>query len=590
MNRRKMVALLVCAFALSIFTVLATGIRSTSANTTVPTIENHDNPEDYVWDSSSAIPIALNGDTIATEASGAVVEGSTVTLTAAGTYTISGTLTDGQIIVNTEDTALVRLILNGVDIHSSTTAPIHVMNAEEVMVVLADNTDNRVSDGTSYLFDTVNEDEPNAAIFSRSDLTFYGNGALTVTGNYNDGIASKDGLVITSGSITVNVVDDGIRGKDYLIIHDGQITVNAQGDGLKSDNAEDDTKGSIVIDAGLINVVAGGDAIQAQTNVTIQGGEYTLLSGGGSGGWIDETQSAKGIKATGVLTINNGIFAINSADDAIHANDSIIINNGTFALATGDDAVHGDLAIEINGGYIIITTSYEGIEGKSITVNDGTIYLTANDDGFNAADGTGGMGGHGGGGMMVGDYSLTINGGYIVLNTGGDGFDSNGIADMTGGTLLVNGPTNNVNGAIDVNGTFNVTGGFLVAVGSSGMAEAPSETSSQYSMRLNFDWTLPAGTLVHIESSDGNEILTFAAAKEFQSIVVSSPEFSAGATYTISYSGEASGVASDGLYPDGSYSGGTLHSSFTVSSMVTSLGAVNTMGGPGGRQGRGGGN
>jgi hypothetical protein len=577
MNRRKMGALLVCAF----FAVLATGIRSTSANTTVPTIENHDNPEDYVWDSNSAIPITLNGDTIATEASGAVIEGSTVTLTAAGTYTISGTLTDGQIIVNTEDTALVRLILTGVDIHSSTSAPIYVMNAEEVMIVLADNTDNRVSDGTSYLFDTVNEDEPNAAIFSGSDLTIYGNGTLTVAGNYNDGIASKDGLVITSASITVNAVDDGIRGKDYLIIRDGQITVNAQGDGLKSDNAEDATKGYIAIETGAVNIVAGGDAIDAQTSVVIAGGEFSLVSGGGSNNWIDEVTSAKGIKGTVSVTVNGGTFTIDSADDAIHSNDSIVINDGTLNIASGDDGMHADLALVVNDGDINITRAYEGIESKSITINNGTLYITSSDDGFNAAGGTGG-------GEAVGDYYLYINGGYIVMNTGGDGIDSNGYAEMTDGVVIVQSPAQS---AIDVNGVFNVTGGFLVAVGPSRMADAPDDTSTQYSLLLNFDSVLPAGTVLHIQSSDGNEVLTFETSREFQSLVVSSPEFVAGATYDVYYGGSASGVAIDGLYPDGSYSGGAQYISFTISSPVTSLGTVSNMGGRpgGGGQGEGGG-
>ena len=168
-----------------------------------------------------------------------------------------------------------------------------------------------------------------------------------------------------------------------------------------------------------------------------------------------------------------------------------------------------------------------------------------------------------------------------MLNTGGDGLDSNGQAQMTNGVVIVNGPTNNGNGAIDVNGSFPISGGLLVAVGSSGMAETPDESSTQYSMLLNFDAVLAAGTLVHIQSSDGSEIVTFLAAKQFQSLVVSSPKFAAGVTYEGSFGGSTSGVTSDGLYPDGTYSGGAQYTSFTISSMVTRIGAAGGFGGPG---------
>lgn len=275
-----------------------------------------------------------------------------------------------------------------------------------------------------------------------------------------------------------------------------------------------------------------------------------------------------------------------------------MINAGTFNIATGDDSMHAGATLEVNGGNII-TKSYEGLESALITINDGVISITSNDDGLNVAGGNDGSGmmGPGGGGnpgggrpgqdaFAVGDYYLYINGGYIVLNTGGDGLDSNGWFEMTNGVVIVNGPTNNGNGAVDVNGSFNITGGLLIAVGSSGMAEAPDESSTQYSMLLNFDTVLPAGTLVHIRSRDGNEIITFSAAKQFQSVVVSSPEFMADATYDVYYGGSAIGEANNSLYQNGAYNGGTQYISFTISGMVTRIGAAGGFGGPGGGPGR----
>jgi len=364
---------------------------------------------------------------------------------------------------------------------------IFVKGAEKTVIVLADNTDNHITDGKSYIFEDSEEDEPNAAIFSKDDLTIYGNGSLTVDGNYNDGIASKDGLIIKSGSITVNSVDDGIRGKDYLIVKDGIISVDAKGDGLKSDNDEDVTKGYILIEDGAINIGSGEDAIEAETDVLITDGEITLSSGGGSNKSVSGTSSAKGIKGNVCLIVDDGTVTINSADDAIHSNGSLAINGGFFDISSGDDGIHADSVLGVNGGDIHITKSYEGIESRSvIVINGGDIHITSSDDGLNVAGGNDGSGFHGGPGDISssGDFYLYINGGYIVINAAGDGIDSNGSIVMTDGIVIIHGPTSNMNGALD-HASFKITGGLLVAAGSSGMAQAPGTSSTQYSLLLN---------------------------------------------------------------------------------------------------------
>jgi hypothetical protein len=597
MHRGKMMILLLGAGVLFLLLACENGLEPVySSDEPVANSQDRYEVTDYLQSDSESTQIILNGDSIVVTGSGATADGSRVTIMSAGSYAISGSLSDGQIVVDTQDEGVVTLLLNGVDVNSSTSAPIYIANAEEAAIVLADGTENHLSDGASYSVENADGDEPNAAIFSQDDLTILGNGTLTVSGNYNDGIASKDDLTIAGGTIIVNAVDDGIRGKDSLVVAGGNVTVTAQGDGLKADNDADATKGYITIETGVINVTAGGDAIQAQTDVTINGGAITLFTGGGSSNWIGETLSAKGIKGTVSVTITGGDFAIDSADDAIHSNDHIVINDGTFRIASADDGMHADSTLEINGGDFAITRSYEGLESAVITINDGNINITSSDDGINISSGADGsgfmMGGPGGRGgpqqdafAMSGDYYLYINGGYIVVNAGGDGLDANGSIEMTGGLVIVNGPTENMNGALDCIGTFNVTGGFLVAVGSAGMAEAPDELSSQYSLLLNLDSPLQAGTLVHIQSSDGNDILTFSPVKQFQSVVLSSPELVAGGTYIVSFGGSSSGAASDGLYQGGSYSGGSEYVSFTISNVVTRIGA----GGFGGFGGRGGG-
>lgn len=535
-------------------------------------------------ESVAVVEIALHGDSIAVDGEGVAVDGSTATITSAGTYRLSGSLTDGKIVVDiANEDSPVRLILDNAQIRSASSGAIVVVNAEEVEIVLADGTQNTVADGATASATDPAGDEPNAAIFSASDLTISGSGSLTVEGSYNDGIASKDGLVIASGTITVSAADDGIRGKDYLVIEDGALTVDAQGDGLKSDNEEDATKGYVAIENGAFDITAGGDAITAASDVLIGDGEFSLTSGGGSSSPLDESISAKGIKATVSVVVDGGAFAIDSADDAINANDSLTINGGVFTIATGDDALHADASLTINAGEIAITTSYEGIESTVITINGGAIDLVSSDDGINVA------GGNDGSGMMPGgrpgqggprqdafantsNQSLAIHGGTIVVDADGDGLDANGAVEMTGGLVIVNGPIENMNGALDYDAGFAITGGTLVAAGSAGMAQAPDASSSQYSLLINFPSALPAGTLIHIRTSDGEELMTFAPLKQFQSIALSSPALEDGSDIVVYYEGSSTGTAIAGFYQGGAYTPGEEIASFTISDVVTMVG------------------
>ncbi|MEQ9442134.1 MAG: carbohydrate-binding domain-containing protein [Cyclobacteriaceae bacterium] len=548
--------------------------EDTIAEATAENGGDHDNAADYSWDSSDATQIVLNGNSISVEGSGASVNGSVVTITASGNYHISGSLADGQVIVDTEDENIVRLILDGVDISSASSAPIYVASAEKTMIVLADNTENYVTDSDSYVFEDPEEDEPDAAIFSKDDLTIFGNGALTVNGNYNEAIKSKDGLIIASGTIMVNSVDDGIQGKDYLIVKNGNITANVSGDGFKSNNDEDATLGYIAIENGNIQITAGGDAIQAETDVLITDGEFTLTSGGGSTNSVSEDSSAKGLKAGVSLVIESGSFSINSADDAVHSNAGITLHDGTFDISSGDDGMHADASLKIYGGDILITKSYEGLESAVITIADGDIHITSSDDGINVAGGADGSGfgrpGQGGFSSSS-NYYLYINGGYIVVDADGDGLDANGSIEMNGGVVLVNGPTANNNGALDYDGSFEITAGVLVAAGSAGMVQAPGTSSTQYAVLLNFNASMPGGTLFHIESSEGEEIISFAPTKQYQSVVFSSPDLTNGTTYNVYYGGSASGAEADGLYQEGNYTPGTSYGSFTVSDIVTRI-------------------
>jgi hypothetical protein len=270
--------------------------------------------------------------------------------------------------------------------------------------------------------------------------------------------------------------------------------------------------------------------------------------------------------------IRGGDFDIDSTDDAVHSNGIVRIDGGNFDINTGDDGIHGDTSLIINGGTITVTNSYEGIESANMEINGGKIDITASDDGINVAGGNDSsyMGGRPGQNSFTNSssYTLTINGGDIQVNASGDGIDVNGSGYMTGGNVQVNGPTNDGNGALDYDGVFEISGGTLLTAGSSGMAQAPSDGSTQYTI-ANTVGSQSAGTTVKLVGSDGSIIASFIPVKNFAHVVISTPEILKGGTYTLSV-------------------GGTEIDTFTVAEIVS--GDTSSGGGmPGGGQGQGGG-
>ena len=523
---------------------------------------------------ADAVVIKL-GDRITVGGPGATVAGNVVRITAGGTYRLSGTLKDGQIIVDVKDERAVKLVFDGVDIRSASSAPLYVRRASTTVISLADGTENRLADGDSYDAAALEGDEPNAAIFSKDDLTFDGDGSLVVEGNYRYGIASKDELTIRGGNIFVRAASDGIRGRDSVVMKGGNVSVDAGADGLQANNDEDPAKGFVSIEGGTLGITAALDGIQAETRVAIREGTITVSSGGGSAvGSADggepgsgdtpnqpadgaPSPSQKGIKAGSDVEVDGGTITVDAADDALHANHSIAIDDGKITLASGDDGIHADSSLTINGGDIRVTRSFEAMESAVVAINGGTIHLAATDDGVSVAGdddraASDRREGADSANAARGKH-LQIEGGYVAIDATGDGLDINGWVKMTGGTVIINGPVVNFNGALDYDREFTMAGGTLVAVGSSGMAQAPDATSTQNSLAVTLASSQPAGTLVHIEAADGARMLTFAPLREYQSVVYSSPKLEKGSTYNIYIGGSATGKVADGVYSGGEY-------------------------------------
>lgn len=529
-------------------------------------------------DETVGTTIVFTDDGATVDGPGAQADGSVVTVTTAGAFRLSGAHADGRVVVEAADDDVVVLVLDGLDLTSADGPAISVVEADDVVLFLAEGATNHLADGATYA-DTSDE-APNAAVFSRSDLVIRGPGSLTVDGRFGDGVATKDGLEVENGLVTITAVDDALRGKDSVEIRGGGLALTAGGDGITSD---DEGLGFVTIEGGAITVDAGGDAIVAEAALRVRAGDLWLVAGGGSTESVSSTASAKGLKAGGALSIEGGAVAIDAAEDALHSDVDVVFSGGFVCAAAGDDGLHAEGAVTFDGGALSISAAYEGVEGTLITVNDGTVRVVSEDDGFNVAggDGSGGGGGPGGGGGSNPDYVLTINGGRVVVDADGDGLDSNGSIEINGGTALVHGPTANNNGPMDYgegNGTFfAVNGGLLVAAGSSGMSVAPDADSAQYSVLVNLDDAV-TDALFHLQSADGDGVATFLPAKRYQSVLVSSPDLGPG-SFEVYVGGTVDGDGVDGWY-DGAWSGGALIESFSISGKSTTVGESGGFGPP----------
>lgn len=540
---------------------------------------NRDYETDY--EEKESILIQLNGDSATASSDSVQISGTTITITEDATHIISGTLNDGMIIVNAPDTAKLQLVFNSVEINSETSAALYVLEADKVFVTLAEGTENSLSNGGT--FEAIDENNIDAALFSKQDITFNGTGSLTVTSPVGHGIVAKDDLVITGGTYTVTSASHGLDANDSVrITGETILTVDAGKDGIHAENTDDAEKGFVYISNGSIQIESEGDGISSGAYMQIENGTIDILAGGGSvngtksssDGWggfggarpgggnmsgdiasstsTEDSESMKGLKAATGLLISNGTFTIDSADDSVHSNTSAIINNGTFEIASGDDAVHAEETLTITGGIIQITESYEGLEALDIDIQGGDIKLAASDDGLNAAGGTdasgttggrdamfGGRGGGAPGGMSSSSNgSIVISGGNLYINASGDGIDANGSLTISGGYTTVVGPTQGDTATLDYDISAVITGGTFIGTGASGMAQTFSD-SEQGVVAVSVG-TQNAGTEIVLKDKDGNTLLTYTPELSFGVVILSSPDIISGETYTITV-GSASG-------------------------------------------------
>lgn len=477
---------------------------------------------DASYDEGSATRIAFSETGASVSDDNATASGSTVTIAAAGTYMVTGSASDGQIVIDAPDDAKVQIVLAGVTLSNSSGPCILARNADKVFVTLAESTANALSDESSWTLSGT-EDEPDATIFSTCDLTINGSGTLNVSATTHHGVHSTDDLVVTGGTLNVDAANDGLVGGDSVKIGGGSVHVTAQDNGVKAANDTDEGKGFVLI----------------------------------SGGDVDIDAQDDGIKATRLIKTSGGTVDVDSQDDALHSDTDLWLDGASLTISAADDGVHAEYSLWVADGTLDIASSYEGIEGQDVLVTGGNSKVAYSDDGINASVASdeespqsaqsdagqkaGGRDMQAGTGQMPGQQSetggtITVTGGTIELvsTRQGDSLDSNGTIQIEGGTVTTSGAASGDSSVLDFETSGTISGGTFFGLGTTGM-ETGFSNSSQASISANISGS--AGDVVTIEDSSGTQIASYTAKNSYAYLLASAPVMADGETYAILVNG-----------------------------------------------------
>lgn len=509
-QKRYQIMAVICAFSLSAAACNSTPELSSAANAAAKETENTSDVSDLFsdrdlsgsYDAAACERILLSDAGCTADSKNVTIDKSVVTITGEGDYILNGALSDGSIVVDVDKSEKVQLVLNGVDLTSKTSAAIYVKQADKVFITLADGTENMLANGGA--FEAVDDNNIDAVIFSKDDLTLNGTGKLTVNSPTGHGIVSKNDLVVTNGTYEITAASHGMTGKDSVAVADGTFCITAGKAAVKSVNDDDLTQGNVSVTGGMFTLSAGTDGINAMNEIHI------------SGGRIGIEESNEGLEAR-VINLSGGEIEITAKDDGLNATDK-----------------------------------------RTDTNTDAEVKADLRHTDANEADATDTFrGGHGGMGQSHPEASIHISGGVIRIDAEGDGVDSNGYFVMSGGELYVAGPSNGGNGALDYDIEASISGGIVVAAGQSGMVQNFGEGSTQGAILVNTSAQNAAGSDIILLDSEGKELVAWTMQKSYNSVVISAPEIKAGSSYTVKTGDISTAVTMEGLiYGEGGGFGG----------------------------------
>lgn len=447
-----------------------------------------DRDKEVGYDEEKCVAITLSDDGSSCDNTSVAIDGQTITITEEGTYLLSGSLSNGSVVVATDENVKVRLILNGVVINNDSSAAVYVQSADKVFITLAPDSENKLSNGGTY--EAVDDNNIDSVIFSKSDLTLNGSGSLTITAKAGHGIVSKDDLVITGGTYAITAASQGLSGKDSIRILDGDFTITSGKDALHSENEDNSEKGFVYIAGGNFNLTASGDGISASGNMTLLDGMYTMTTGGGSENGKDHQEGGPG---------------------------------GQGGPGGGMD----------NPGEDLMTSGERPMESRGEMPDNGQMMEQPDrsDEETETEETTG---------------TIEISGGHTEIDAEGDGIDANGILTISGGETYVSGSTGDGDGALDYETDAVITGGILVAAGSSGMAVNFGDNSTQGSILVNLD-RQEAGTDIVLTDASGTELINWQPSKQYTSVVISCPGIAQGESYTLKAGTSETTVTMDSL-------------------------------------------
>ena len=513
------------------------------------------------WEEDGATKISLSDDGCAVDGAGAVADGTTVTITAGGTYVLTGQMSAGQVVVNA-DGEKVQLVLDGVSVTSTDSAAILVRAAKKVWLTLADGTQNKLATSGSFAED--DEYSIDGAVWCKSDLTINGTGALTVSSAEGHGIVCKDELALVSGGVEVEAARHAVQAQDAACVVAGTWSLTAGTDGIHCGDDDDAEKGSVLIVGGTVSIDAASDGVDAANVLEVDGGEVTVSAGDDGlhseralqvdGGTVTVSKSYEGLEGS-TVTVNGGVIDVTSSDDGVNAAGDPTGDSSAEATdvgASGPEAAAGQPEDPMGGGQAPAGDG-RAPEDADAQAPTSTGQVPAGSGGQVPADAGGQVpadaGGQapGAGGDMDYDSTaqVTINGGKLTIQAGGDGIDSNGDLTVTGGEAYVFGPASDGDGSLDFAGTGTITGGVVMCAGSSGMAQNFGDASTQGSMLVSASGQ--AGDAIQLVDEDENVVASCEARTSYSCVLVSAPGVESGKTYTLTCGDASSEITMDGL-------------------------------------------